>query len=268
MCGSNDPSLLYLWNLRTLYIGPLFEEVANIIPAASSLVIGIDDDIQIHVQEKKRTIRTRVALLPAGVAFSAETGNKKVASLYLDPVGHDLALLRSLMSQSAGGIYFDCVHQSALIDTMQHILAHHPSPADTYAILRKQVFAPAMTHGFTHEVDPRIWQTIDYVKVNAIDNLSSDTLAARVGMSDAQLRRAFKQTTGIPLRRYRRWHRLFITATLMATGKTLTDAALAAGFSDSSHFNHAFKEMLGAKPSTLLRRKDNIKIFVGAENTY
>ena len=49
----------------------------------------------------------------------------------------------------------------------------------------------------------------------------------------------------------------------MAEGQTLTDAALEAGFSDSSHFNHVFRSMLGLKPSDVLNRKEHMKIFVG-----
>lgn len=267
MCGSSEPSVLYLWNLRTLYIGPLFE-AADIIPAASSLVVALDHDLLLHLRKSNQTIRTRVALLPAGVVFGAETGDNRIAMLYLDPVGRDLSLLRNIMTHSSGGIYYGSERESALIETYQSIFERMPPPADTYRLLQEQIFPSPQALDFKHRVDPRIWQTINYVKTHALDNLSSETLAERVGMSDAQLRRVFKQTTGIPLRRFRRWHRLFVTATLMATGKTLTDAALAAGFSDSSHFNHTFREMLGMKPSSALQRKDSIKIFIGQENSY
>lgn len=267
MCAPHDPSVLYLWNLRTLYIGPMFE-ASDIIPAASSLVVCLDDELVLHLRESNQTVRTRIALLPAGVVFGAETGENRVAMLYLDPVGRDLTLLRHIMTRESGGIYYDSERESAIIDTYKYIFEQMPAPTDTYRLLQEQIFPCPQALDFKHEVDPRVWKTIEYVKSHAMDNLSSESLAERVGMSDAQLRRVFKQTTGIPLRRYRRWHRLFVTATLMASGKTLTDAALAAGFSDSSHFNHTFREMLGMKPSSALRRKDHMNIFIGQENFY
>lgn len=267
MYRSSESSLLYLWNLRTLYIGPLFE-APEIIPAASSLVIGLDEDIVFHLRKSRQSVNTRIALLPAGVAFGAETGDNIVAMLYLDPVGHDLRLLQKRMGTATGGIFHDCTHADELIDSLRHIFLNVPPASETYRLLQEKVFLPAGSNDFRHDVDPRIWHTINYVKTHAMDNLSSQTLAEQVGMSEAQLRRCFKQTTGIPLRRYRRWHRLFITASMMASGITLTDAALAAGFSDSSHFNHAFREMTGMKPSSLLRRKEHVRIQVGQEDSY
>lgn len=267
MANTHEQSLLYLWNLRTLYIGPLFD-VASILPAASSLVVGIDGPFELQVLPNAAPIHTRVALLPAGVPFGADTGDKIVASLYLDPVGRDLAVLRQCAKHCTGGIYHDSDDDEALVSLFREIARQQPPPPAVYQLLREQVFFNFNGNASTPEVDPRIWQAINYIKLNAMENFSSESLAAAVGMPEPQLRRSFKQATGIPLRRYRRWHRLFITATLMACGKTLTEAALTAGFSDSSHFNHAFREMLGAKPSSLLRRKDNIRIFIGQENDY
>ncbi|CBL44414.1 Putative transcriptional regulator [gamma proteobacterium HdN1] len=257
-------SLLYLWNLRTLYIGPLFEESANILPAASSLVIALDEDMLIRVRTHAQPIRTRVALIPAGVAFSAEARNRDVASLYLDPVGSDLARLRPRMTHQIGDIWYDCDQSAALIQMMRTIHASPPPPAQLALQIEEQIFPPIAAGSTPHPVDPRIWQVIDHVKTHPLDNTSSEVLAAHAGMTDAQLRKSFKQATGIPLRRYRRWHRLFITASLMACGKTLTEAALTAGFSDSSHFSHAFREMTGVKPSTMLRRKENLRIFTSS----
>ena len=101
------------------------------------------------------------------------------------------------------------------------------------------------------------------IRADPADNISNDELAARVGLSGARLQRLFKESTGIPIRRYRLWHRLFVTSSMMAMGSTLTDAALAAGFSDSSHLTHVFRSMLGMKPSMVLRRSRDMRILVG-----
>ena len=46
---------------------------------------------------------------------------------------------------------------------------------------------------------------------------------------------------------------------------SLTDASIQAGFSDSSHFNHTFRSMLGMKPSFVLKRSEQIKILSGGD---
>ncbi len=46
----------------------------------------------------------------------------------------------------------------------------------------------------------------------------------------------------------------------MAFGKSLTDAALTAGFADSPHFSRTFRNMLGMTPSFVFQRHSRIMI--------
>lgn len=68
-------------------------------------------------------------------------------------------------------------------------------------------------------------------------------LAERVGLTQAQLKR-FQASTGLALGRFRLWNRLFVTACYMQVGRPLTEASTSAGFADSAHFAHTFKEMI------------------------
>lgn len=77
--------------------------------------------------------------------------------------------------------------------------------------------------------------------------------AARLaGLSASHFQRLFRATTGVPFRRYRLWRRMALVARLPASGATLTQAAIDAGFYSSAHFSAAFRAMFGAKPSVLL----------------
>jgi AraC-like DNA-binding protein len=64
------------------------------------------------------------------------------------------------------------------------------------------------------------------------------------------------------MRRYRLWHRLFVTAVKMGTGGNLTEAAMDAGFTDSAHFSHTFKAMFGMAPTTILLQPNSLKIII------
>jgi AraC-like DNA-binding protein len=72
----------------------------------------------------------------------------------------------------------------------------------------------------------------------------------------------FKEEVGVPIRRFRQWHRMRVVAALVAKGQTLTDAALGAGFADSSHFSRAFRNMFGITPSSVFGRAANVQIVV------
>lgn len=80
---------------------------------------------------------------------------------------------------------------------------------------------------------------------------SAAVLAGHVGLSPSELSRRFSREIGIPLRSYRRWRRLVLAIDALAGGTNLTDAAYAAGFSDSAHLTRTFRAMIGIAPSEL-----------------
>lgn len=60
----------------------------------------------------------------------------------------------------------------------------------------------------------------------------------------------------MPIRRYVLWQRLRAAVELALKGATLTDAAHAAGMSDSAHLSRTFREMFGVAPSFLFEHRD------------
>ena len=77
-------------------------------------------------------------------------------------------------------------------------------------------------------------------------------VARSAGLSASRFQCLFRAATGVPYRRYRLWRRMALVARLLASGATLTQAALEAGFSGSAHLSAAFRAMFGIKPSLLL----------------
>ena len=77
--------------------------------------------------------------------------------------------------------------------------------------------------------------------------------AARLAwMSVSRFQHLFRQTTGMPFRRYRLWRRMAVVMHVLASGRTLTEAAYEAGFSSSAHLSATFKAMFGIRPSDLV----------------
>jgi AraC-like DNA-binding protein len=84
--------------------------------------------------------------------------------------------------------------------------------------------------------------------------VSLDAVAASVGLSPSRFLHLFTTSVGVPLRPYVLWLRLQFGAGELARGKTVTDAAYAAGFSDAAHFTRTFRRMIGATPRQVLQR--------------
>lgn len=76
-------------------------------------------------------------------------------------------------------------------------------------------------------------------------------LAPQVGLSVGRLSHLFRAEVGFALRPYILWLRLHRAAEHLQRGGTLTEAAHAAGFTDSAHLNHAFRRTLGLNPSEI-----------------
>jgi len=263
MTHSGNSSLLYLWEYRTLYIGEL-SEMSTVSQGAASLLVGIEGEFDLTVRGKEK-ITTRTALMPAGAQVRLEAFGRSIAMCYLDPVGVDFSSLVSLMQYGCEDIFYTCEIENHQIERLLTIKNDEVPPADTYRMLMNDVLPADNRHEIIEKINPKVLDIISIIKKEPLVNHSNDDLAERVGLSKDRLQRLFKSTTGIPIRRYRLWYRLFVAANLMACGYTLTDAALQTGFSDSSHFNHTFRSMLGMKPSFVLQRKDLIKILVGGD---
>ena len=77
-------------------------------------------------------------------------------------------------------------------------------------------------------------------------------LAARAGLSPSRFSQRFAREVGIPLRSYRRWVRMLHAVEALAQGTSLTAAAHDAGFVDSAHLTHTFRDHFGLAPTDLL----------------
>ena len=84
--------------------------------------------------------------------------------------------------------------------------------------------------------------------------VSLDVLAESVGLSASRFLHLFTTSVGVPLRPYVLWLRLQRGAGELARGKSVADAAYAAGFSDAAHFTRTFRRMIGATPRQVLQR--------------
>jgi AraC family transcriptional regulator len=99
-------------------------------------------------------------------------------------------------------------------------------------------------------------QIRDYIEANIACGVSLVTLAQFVGLSTFHFAHAFKRSFGIPPHRYFTARRIeHAKALLAAPGQSVTEIALALGFSETSAFTAAFRKATGCAPSAY--RRDN-----------
>lgn len=92
---------------------------------------------------------------------------------------------------------------------------------------------------------------IERIDAELASEISLSFLAGLAGVSVPHLCRAFKQTTGMPPHAFVHQRRLERASEhLRHTAKSLTDIALACGFSSSSHLSNAFRKAFGMTPGS------------------
>lgn len=76
--------------------------------------------------------------------------------------------------------------------------------------------------------------------------------AAFASTSSSRLSHRFSDEVGLPFRRFILWTRIKRAVEVARRGGDLTEAALAAGFSDAAHLSRTFRAMFGLSPSLVL----------------
>ncbi|HMW01827.1 MAG TPA: AraC family transcriptional regulator [Acidobacteriota bacterium] len=98
---------------------------------------------------------------------------------------------------------------------------------------------------------PPTWllQTVDLLHAEFHQNLTITDIAGRVGVHPFHLSKTFRHTFHQPIGDYLQRLRIhFATQQLSQAETKLSDIALAAGFSDQSHFTRVFKTITGTTP--------------------
>jgi AraC family transcriptional regulator len=99
--------------------------------------------------------------------------------------------------------------------------------------------------------DRRVRNIIAQVASRLDDPMTLAAAAKSVDLSPGRLRHLFVEQTGLPFRTYLLWLRLTKAVAVFAGGRSLTEAAHQAGFSDSAHFSRTFRRMFGLPAAAL-----------------
>ncbi|WP_143045009.1 helix-turn-helix domain-containing protein [Variovorax sp. YR216] len=94
-----------------------------------------------------------------------------------------------------------------------------------------------------------------HVEERLAERIELRDLAAIAQLSECHFSRAFKQSMGLPPHRYVIARRIASAARMIEeSDRPLADVALAAGFSDQSHFTRVFVDVMGETPRAFRHR--------------
>lgn len=99
--------------------------------------------------------------------------------------------------------------------------------------------------------DERIGMALKTMDRRLHGTLRLSDVAREVHLSTGRLRHLLVEQTGAGFRTHLRWRRLMRSWSLVCGGASLTEAAHAAGFSDSAHLSRVVRQTFGLTPSTV-----------------
>jgi AraC-like DNA-binding protein len=88
------------------------------------------------------------------------------------------------------------------------------------------------------------------------EEISLKSLAGKVFLSESRLRSLFKEATGVPLHRFILWNKIRFATNQIMAGDSVNQAAIEAGFTDSSHLYKMMVKMYGKSPSGFLKNNN------------
>jgi len=96
-------------------------------------------------------------------------------------------------------------------------------------------------------------KAIHFIEENLHDRLWLEDVAMHINLSSNRTRHVFIEQMGMSFSQYVLWRKIKKTLMVAILEKTnLTEACLQFGFTDQSHFNHTFKNILGSRPKEIV----------------
>lgn len=242
-----DTAKIFFWRARALYLGPAFglSPHRNAVPVLCAALNG-DFGVAMDPRARKSTyLSCRVALIPANTLHHLMIDTSPMAFLYVDARSDDFKRMRAQAGRFDGRLGRDLKDEMKYLTALKRLHA-----GASWSEIRSEIAVALNLHPAT-QVDSRVVACLKHLHRTPNESTELAQLAAQAGLSPSRFLHLFKQATGVPFRRYRLWARMGAAIRDVVGGRTLTDAALGAGFSSSAHFSAAYREMFGMTPSTL-----------------
>ena len=230
------------------------------------LVLDLQDEFKCRLQNTPWQSYKAVAIKEAAV-HQLDTNGSVQLILYLDPANIYAQAIKKKYLQNQEIASIDLIISDIVIPgKMEKILAGPNSQ------LMKEIVYELLNHITGNRerslADERIESVLKLLKQQKAADITIEILAQHVFLSPSRLRALFKSVTGFSLHKYLVWNRMMIAMTKLLNGETISEAAFAGGFSDSSHFHRMLVQMFGITPSQFIKESSRKNIFIDRDDSF
>lgn len=176
----------------------------------------------------------------------------------------ELAAVQLLLTRARQGISFGAATRTAAGAALRQMLAQ-PAPLRLLTLLHllyELAAAPDATtlgadsglSGLQARQQQRLRQVYRYIEQHYGEEVPVRALADLCFLTVPAFCRYFKKMTGQTLTGFLQEYRISQTCRLLLAGQPVTEASLASGFPNLSHFNRTFRRLTGQSPSDYRRQ--------------
>ena len=198
-----------------------------------------------------------IAVVQPYVPHRVSCDSRHIAVLKIEPETVDLAKLPVLLQSDSGPLNAP--------EFRAHVLRCHSWLIQNGQCLdgRIQDFDELLFGADlpTRAMDARIVTVLESIRRDPAGHAAAQKCADQVYLSFSRFLHLFRNEVGTPFRSFRSWKRARSFLRYVHQSSTLTDVALDAGYSDSTHFSHAIRQAYGLKPSEMIAGFRRLRIF-------
>ena len=208
---------------------------------AAHIIISLAGEMKVRVGEQEYLCRG--VQIPSGVVHKIETAGQPVLVFLYDSTTNIAREIKEV--------------QTISVEVCTGIVASYKKFVQNEMLENYQEFQ----RGFLEQIgmneviscvtDERIIAAMKYVRENMSGNISCRQTAESVFLSESRFSHLFKEQVGMTFAAYVVYQRIMYVYTQILQGTSITEAALAAGFSGSAHFADVNRRVFGLSASSL-----------------
>ncbi len=252
---NNWRGIVFVWDEKAIFIGRAANATLHESPAIK-VCASLEGEFGLKTGEGDEWMKYDSAIIPPGRPHAIDGRQNRMVMLLLAPETDLAGPLVPLFSNE------NIIKlMPTALEKIRRIFAgfNKRRAADEPNVCGEMVAAITARKSFP--IDPRVAQSIEWIRERRDEGISVQEIASGVELSESRFSHLFTENVRVSVRRYLLWLRLRDAMHIFADGKSLTETAHEAGFSDSAHLTRTFRSLLGIAPSALTKESSIISFL-------
>lgn len=203
--------------------------------SACHIIIGLYGDIRVFADGE--SVMCSGALVPSGVCHTVDGSGSPLLVFMFD--------IMSKISEQITDFKVLKKQDTERIVSAWQLWEIEKNREDYEFFFREVMTLLGMSETGSRVSDERVAEAMRFVKEHLNDDVTVKDAAESVYLSESRFSHLFREETGISFSGYMLMQKIFRAYMQISEGRSITEAAVAAGFSTPSHFATVNKRMFG-----------------------